>query len=402
MGELTFEDAYSLVPNSTERVVVLGPASTMVNVDALPTDSSWSSANYDLTEINEFLDNLTDTFTTKAYDITYSNYVELVVEDEMGYFNPSFLGTKYNKSTKSVAADFATTYVASRYPKGIDGVIANATMWGDNEHYSINDAIDALRQQLKILDADDTAGFVGVKKLFGGYKVTNVIPTIGTADIDDSYNANYTYSNGGTNIAINGSNATSKYNLSSVLDALAQLAYIDSVIGKEVEADYTSGKESNRAIYVNVADATAAAHSYIYLLHNKNYRALGADKEGVFTFNDRMGNRLYYQDKIFAGVEWLALVVIGTKGLIFVVNRHGETETSKVAWMVNEGNFITDKQAAVCVSNGLIHTIDVVVNDETFEATCAIKSMSIRKTKKTVNRYVPVLFLDTLKVSTIE
>ena len=52
--------------------------------------------------------------------------------------------------------------------------------------------------------------------------------------------------------------------------------------------------------------------------------------------------------------------------------------------------------------NGIIHTIDVTVQDETFEATCSVASIKVRKIQKTVNRYVPVLFLDTLKVSTIE
>ena len=54
------------------------------------------------------------------------------------------------------------------------------------------------------------------------------------------------------------------------------------------------------------------------------------------------------------------------------------------------------------VENGLIHTVDVDVNNETFEATCSVSGIKLRRINKTVNRYIPVLFLDTLKVSTIE
>jgi hypothetical protein len=74
-------------------------------------------------------------------------YAELVVEDEMGYYNHYFLGSDYNKATKTITnfnslADYRT-WAAAR--KGVDFAIANATMWGNNQHYSINDAIDALR-----------------------------------------------------------------------------------------------------------------------------------------------------------------------------------------------------------------------------------------------------------------
>lgn len=402
IGNLAFEDAYSLTPGSKERVVVLGPAASYASTTALPENASWTANNYDLDEINETIKSLTQTFNAKAFDVVYDSYAELVVEDEMGYFNPNFLGTIYSR-TNGVYGNFQQAYVTpATYGKGKDTVLTQVEMWGDNEHYSINDAIDALRQQQKIIDADDTTRPIGIRGLYGGYKVTgSKLPEIGSEDVDTP-TAVYAYTHGGVNVQDNDTNITSNYRLSSVLDALAQLAYVESVIGSEVEVDYTADNESNRAIYVNVAEANAAAHSYIYLLHNKNYRQLSLDNEGVFTFEDKKGNRLYYQDKIFAKTEWLALVVIGTKGLIFVVNRNGSADIKKTAWMISDNGFITDKQASVCVKNGLIHTIDITTNDETFEATCDVKSMKVRKTIKKVNRYVPVLFLDTLKVSTIE
>jgi len=145
-----------------------------------------------------------------------------------------------------------------------------------------------------------------------------------------------------------------------------------------------------------------AAGAYIYLLHNKNANRLGLDKDGIFKFNDKAGNTLYYQDKIFKGVEWLALVVLGNKGLIFVVNRHGNKNVNRTAWMVNQGGYIDNAKANVLVKNGLIHTTTITVNDETFEATCTVGGLKIHKTLKRATKYTPVLFLDTLKISTIE
>ena len=70
--------------------------------------------------------------------------------------------------------------------------------------------------------------------------------------------------------------------------------------------------------------------------------------------------------------------------------------------MINENGYASDSQTKVLVDNGLIHTTSITVNNETFEATCTVSGLKIHKTKKITNRYVPVLFLDTLKVSTIE
>jgi len=70
--------------------------------------------------------------------------------------------------------------------------------------------------------------------------------------------------------------------------------------------------------------------------------------------------------------------------------------------MVNENGYVDDRRTKVLVKRGLIHTTDIIANDETFEATCVVKSLGVRKVTKKTNHYVPVLFLDTLKVSTIE
>ena len=421
MDSVIFEDAYSLSPNSSDRVVVLGLRASADEDAHVTGNASWSDADYDVASIDEALGNLTTSFTAKAYDVIYNSYAELVVNDEMGYYNPKFLGVGYNKNTGKVedpgvgtiasGTTAGTGYMGyAENKKGIDLFLAGATMWGENEHYSINDAIDALRQQQKVLDADDTAGIGGIAGLYGGYKVTgSEIPAVG--EIDNT--SDYIYMIGDTNAVLNGQRITSKYSLSSVLDTLTTLATIDAYVGKEVEADYgtyadgatdpdTTAKASNRAIYVKSASASASATSHIYLLHNRNYRRLTTDKEGIFTFLDKKGNKVYYQDRIFAGVEYLALVIIGTKGMIFVVNRHGESDVERIAWMISDNGFINDATAAVCVNNGLIHTTDITANNETFEATCAVKSLKVRTVTKTTNRYVPVLFLDTLKVSTIE
>jgi hypothetical protein len=197
-----------------------------------------------------------------------------------------------------------------------------------------------------------------------------------------------------------GNKLSSLYNLDSVLQALA-VADLDGQVG-QIRVSSTAQMESNRAIYVNPDSGLITNRANIYLLRNVNVRALSGDKEGVFEFYDKKGNRLYYQDKVFAGTAYLALVTIGAYGLVFVVNRHCNKNVEKVAWMINDNGYITDKQAERIVKNGLIHTVDITVCDESFDATCTVGSIKVRKTKKNVLRYVPVLFLDTLKVSTIE
>lgn len=399
MGDLAFYDEYAANANSTERVVVLGPAGS----------SGFSDTSYNIDEVEKLLDTLTQTYKAKAYEVSYGIYAELVVEDEMGYYNPKFLGKSYDKtnnvieafvSSTATVADVATAYktwAADR--KGIDAAIANAKMWGNDTHYSINDAIDALKQKKLLLDVAESGGISGVNGIFGGYKVTSdADPAVGTEDILDTYGDNYTYSAGGTQLS-----TTSKYALDSVINALAEIGYNTNAVDQNIRVNIASGaKASNRAIYVQVSGAIdTAAGAYIYLLHNKNYRKLASDEAGIFGFEDKEGNSLFYQDKIFKKVEWLALVVIGDKGLIYVVNRHGSKPENRVAWLVNDNGYIDDTKAASLVKNGLIHTTTFTANDETFEATAEVIGMKVRKVLKKVNRYTPVLFLDTLKVSNI-
>lgn len=388
MGNLIFEDCYSLAPNSSERVVVLG-IGTAPSADR--SEASWTDADYSVNEVNEALNSLTGSFTAKAYDVVYGTYAELVVEDEMGYFNPKFLGTSYDKTNKKVTGNYSS--LATK-----DGVLAAAQMWGEGVHFSINDAIDALRQARQEIDADITSD-AGIGAIYGGYQMATNL-TAGQSDLSGGTEGTYTFYKAGDNSVVN--LGTSKYSLTAVMDELANLAYAEGINGSTVGVDYSPAGGSNRAIYVNIGGANVAAKSYIYLLHNKNYRKLSSDDEGIFTFADKKGNKVYYQDKIFAKTEWLAIVVVGTKGFVFVVNRNGTKDVSKIAWMISDGDFVSDKAAQSLVANGLIHTTTITVNNETFEATCAVKKLSVRKTKKIANRYVPVLFLDTLQVSTIE
>ena len=70
--------------------------------------------------------------------------------------------------------------------------------------------------------------------------------------------------------------------------------------------------------------------------------------------------------------------------------------------MVNDNGYLDDTKAKTVVANGLIHTTYITANDETFEATCTVGNLKVHKTTKFAKHYIPVLFLDTLKVSTIE
>lgn len=392
MGPLAFSDDFAAGPNSTDKVVVLTVA---------------GSTTYSIEDVDDALKTLTHSYKAKAYEVSYGTYAELIVEDEMGYYNPKFLGNAYDKNAGTIEA-FATSVETvadaqaayrewSTDMRGCDVAIANATMWGNNAHYSINDAIDALKQKKLLLDAAENSGLTGIEDVFGGYLVSSDHdPAVSTEDTDDAYNDAYSYSAEGTSLS-----TVSKYSLESVLDALTEIGYNVSAIGKNIRVNYAENA-SNRAIYVRVNGAIdTAASAHIYLLHNKNYRSLASDEVGIFSFEDKKGNTLYYQDKIFKKVEWLALVIIGNKGLIYVVNRHGSKADARTAWMVNDNGYINNIAAASLVRNGLIHTTDITVNDETFEATAEVTGIKIFKVVKTVNSYKPVLFLDTLKVSNI-
>ena len=399
-GDFDFNDQFAGAPKSAERIVVVGLA------------GKFDEGSYDLDEIKEAFAKLTDAIEAKAYDVTYTDYAELVVEDEMGYYNPAFLGNNYTRVNGNGRIQFfadAAAYIAAVGADNYDAAIAGAVMWGDNKHYSINDAIDALRQKRLVLDTASGLGADGLAGVFGGYKVSSkdtgvVEPTPGTEDTDTAANL-YGYTVDGTAVkhAYNNEDIKTQYPLDQVVTALNEIGMLDGTLGKEVRVDYTGGKTSNRAIYVKVnGTMDTAASAYMYLLHNKNFNRLTLDKDGIFKFNDKKGNTLYYQDKIFKGVEWLALVIIGNKGLIFVVNRHGNKNVTRTAWMVNDGGYVDNRKAELLVKNGLIHTTVITANNETFEATCTVGGLKIHKTQKKANHYVPVLFLDTLKVSTIE
>lgn len=391
-GDIEFNDNFFETPGSDSKMVVVGLA------------GKFTENLYDAEDVMTTISSLTATITAKAYDVQYSDYAELIVEDEMGYFNPAYLGGSYTKRAEgSGEVDFFTsdnTYTAwAEKLSGVDQAIANSEMWGKAEHDSINDAIDALKQKKLVIDNESENGLKGILKIHGGYKVNdkysgNVAPEAGKADTEYEENK-YNYSAG--------DNVTSNYSLQSVLDALTKLTYTNEEVINDLAVTTTDGKSSNRAIYVRVnGEMDMAAGAFLYILTNKNSKKLSSDKDGIFYFVDKKGNTVYYQDKIFAGVEHLALVVIGKKGLIFVTNRCGYRKTDAIGWVVSRKGYPSDEHCERIVENGLIHTIPVTVNDETFEATCTVSKLAIRKIKKNVLHYTPVLFLDTLKVSTIE
>lgn len=393
-GGFEFDDNFATAPNGKERVVVVGLVGRI------------SENLYDLEEVDEAIKELRDTIEAKAYDITYTDYAELLVEDEMGYYLPQQLGYYLDKKSQTVSFfNQAVTYGDwSKTKRGTDLGIYNAVnTWGDDTHYSINDAIDALKEEKKLLDGSADFVDTGYTRVFGGYKVTGKA-SVSETPLDDVGRGvqyeDYTLNGVSLNDIITGKKLSSLYNLDSVIQALS-VADLDGQVG-QIRITSTAQMESNRAIYVNPDNGVLANRANIYLLKNINARALAGDKAGIFEFYDKKGNRLYYQDKVFAGTAYLALVVIGTYGLVFVVNRHCTKNVEKVAWMINDNGYITDKQAERIVKNGLIHTVDITVCDETFDATCTVGSIKIRRTKKNVLRYIPVLFLDTLKVSTLE
>lgn len=393
-GGFEFDDNFATVPNGKERVVVVGLVGRI------------SENLYDLEEVDEAIKELRDTIEAKAYDITYTDYAELLVEDEMGYYLPQQLGYYLDKKSQTVSFfDSGVTYGDwSKTKRGTDLGIYNAVnTWGDDTHYSINDAIDALKEEQKLLDGGADFAETGYTRVFGGYKVTGKA-SVSETPLDDVGRGvqyeDYILNGVSLNDIITGKKLSSLYNLDSVIQALS-VADLDGQVG-QIRITSTAQMESNRAIYVNPDNGVLANRANIYLLKNINARAIAGDKVGIFEFYDKKGNRLYYQDKVFAGTAYLALVVIGTYGLVFIVNRHCTKNVEKVAWMINDNDYITDKQAERIVKNGLIHTVDITVCDETFDATCTVGSIKIRRTKKNVLRYIPVLFLDTLKVSTLE
>lgn len=347
-GKIEFNDNFAAAPNSTQKVVVVGLV------------GSFEANTYSTEAINDTIKTFTFAMKAKAYDVAYKDYAELIVDDEMGYFDPTML---------TLADGTATTNAK-------DTVISSLTMWNKDICYSINDAILALRQKKGTLDRVKNSNITGPTSLAGGYKVG--------VDTGSDLDENYAYPDG----------VKSLYTLDSVLSILTKL---------RGEVTVTPDGVSNRAIYVNVGTTEIATSSYVYLLRNVNYKKLSQDTEGKFKFISKITKEEFiYTDDIFAGVEYLALVILGDKGIIFRVGRHGERRIEKMAWMVNENGYPTSDGCEKVVDNGLIHVIDATILDESFDAVCTVSSLKVRKTQKRVNRYVPVLFLDTLKVSTIE
>ncbi len=381
-GNLVFNDEFAATPNSSEKVVVLGLA------------GSFDVNTYSVEDINASIAELTTTYKAKAYNVVYKNYAELVVDDEMGYYNPNFLGTTVDKTLGTIEGSYAAE--DTPLAKGKDLALAGSVQWVDGEGcLSINDAIDALKKKKQTLDVATESNAAGFASVSGGYPISDDLAINGTDDAGV-----YTYSvDPDTDPTTLG---TSGYALNAVLDALAEI----SLTGEAIEEDIIisdNDEPSNRAIYVRTDGALdMSASSYIYVMKNINNRKLASDTAGIFSFSDKKGNTVYYKDEIFAGVEYLALVIIGNKGLIFKVARNGVKKIEKVGWVINENGYVTDAQAARLVENGLIHTTNITINDESFDATCEVSGLTVRKTPKLVNRYVPVLFLDTLKVSTIE
>lgn len=368
-GAFTFSDEFAAAPNSTEKLVVL-------------IYSGKNTENtYDLEEVQTQISALTTTYTAKAYDVTYRDYAELLVEDEMGYYNPSFLGSTYTE-TADGGYNIEDAY------NGSDVILSAATMWGADQHKSINDAIEALRQKKQSLDGAEASSLAGLNSISGGYNV-NVIGSSNGTDEAGEYSYNDT------------EDSTSNYTLQGVLDALSSIALTEETVKDLVATDNSTA--SNRAIYVKVdGSVDTSASAYIYLLRNKNYKKLALDTSGMFVFEDRNGATCYYKDTIFAGKEYLALVIIGNQGLIFSVGRCGTKKIEKIAWMINDNGYITNSQCDTLVKNGIIHTTDVTVENETFEATCTVSGLKVRTTTKKVLHYTPVLFLDSLKVTTLE
>ena len=402
-GDIQFNDNFSLTPNSTEKVVVLGLA------------DKFTEYLYDFDEINTAINKLNKVITAKAYDLTYNLYAELLVEDEMGYYNEKQLGVTriYNtQNEENIGTAYPhTTAEAERIRHGfkIDRILSNAKMWDRGIHYSINDAIEALRAKQMVIDTASDSGLMGFKSIHGGYKVTNDNIDVNENDLTGTYdysgtdNGDYYLSDG---MSLGSKIATSQYTLTSVLDALEEISYMDKAPGDDLTVTVSNGSspvDSNRAIYVRVDGETeVAARAHVYILHNTHSYALSSDISGMFEFTDLMGNKCYYKDKVFVGKEYLALVVIGNAALVFVLNRHGLRKIERVGWMVNENGYINNTQCERIVKNGVIHTIGVTIEDETFDATCNLSNMAVKKIKKRVLKYTPVLFLDTLKVSTLE
>ena len=205
-GNLVFNDEFAATPNSSEKVVVLG------------FTGSFDTNTYSVEDINAGIAELTTTYKAKAYNVVYKSYAELVVDDEMGYYNPNFLGTTVDKTLGTIAGSYATATLA----KGKDLALAGSVQWVDDEDcLSINDAIDALKKKKQTLDVATEANVAGFASVSGGYPISDTLAINGT-DVAGTY----TYSAGLDTLG------TSKYALNAVLEALAEISLTGDAIGR--------------------------------------------------------------------------------------------------------------------------------------------------------------------------
>lgn len=176
-GGIEFDDNFATAPNGRERVVVVGLTGRI------------SENLYDMEEINAAVKEISGMVEAKAYDVTYSDYAELIVENEMGYYVPQQLGYALNKKDGKVSffSNTGMSYEAyAKAQKGVDlGIKGAINTWGDGAHYSINDAIDALKQQSKLIDGTSEFTTNGYDRVFGGYEVRGKSIATSELPLDD-------------------------------------------------------------------------------------------------------------------------------------------------------------------------------------------------------------------------
>jgi len=173
-----------------------------------------------------------------------------------------------------------------------------------------------------------------------------------------------------------------------------------------VDAVLKAGVELTALTDVGVVDGqdnlTPKANAKIYVMRNLNSSALLTDTAGEFGIAIG-GTKYVYTDAALKGVEYIALVIVGTKAGIFEVPYYSITSVNTIGWLVSIAGFLTDAECADLADNHIIHTGYLnVLNLGTITVSYEMTALKIKKTIKIVNRYTPVLFLDTLKVSTLE
>ena len=147
---------------------------------------------------------------------------------------------------------------------------------------------------------------------------------------------------------------------------------------------------------------TPKSTAKIYVLRNLNSSALLTDTAGEFGITIG-GTKYVYTDATLKGIEYIALVVVGTKAGIFEAPYYSTSTVNTIGWLVSSSGFLTDAECAAFADDRIIHT--GFINEKTLGSIVVSYEMTklmIKKTIKTVNRYTPVLYLDTMKVTTLE